>query len=109
MYEIASFVNGIGAAKSLGLHVVTNRRHVNGRPTDEWLVSFVGSVPADLAYAPGYTMEQVAKGRKYGGRFGPKTRSFGSVDEAWRAAEALGYTRCDCAGCRANAATREGR
>ena len=37
---------------------------------------FVGGVPNALAYVDGATDEQIRNGERFGGRFGPKTRTF---------------------------------
>ena len=52
---------------------------------------FVGSVPIELAFVDGATAEQVELAQRFGARFGPRPRSFGSHQEALDLADKLGF------------------
>lgn len=68
---------------NLGLHVLRC-------PTG--VFTYVGSVPCDIAYVDGATPEQIEAGRQFGGRFGPKKRTFTTEQDAISYAESHGYT-----------------
>jgi hypothetical protein len=104
MYEIGDFIRSRDNAKSLGLHVQTGTRHVNGRDTGEPIVWFVGSVPASLLYVPEATAKEIENGRKFGGRFGPAKRYYASTEAAWQEAERQGFARCPHPDCGCNRA-----
>ena len=99
MHEIPQYLQSKG---SLGLHVMSGPRHVNGRPTSETIAWFVGSVPASLAYVPEATAEQISKAAQFGARFGPAKRDFPSKPAAWAEAERQGFKRCAALDCACN-------
>lgn len=60
-----------------------------GKPVGLWILkcpsgrfAYVGSVPDAIYYVDGSTPEHIEKGQRLGGRFGPKTRSFSTHEEA---------------------------
>lgn len=67
---------------NLGLHVI---QYQSGR------FGYVGTVPDEIAYEPGATQEQINNGKRFGGRFGPKTITFSSKEEATQYAKDRGF------------------
>lgn len=58
-------------------------------PTGRFI--YAGSVPTDIGYVDGATPEHIEKGLRFGGRFGPKTRTFDTLADAVAFAESKGY------------------